>query len=406
MADDVAPRITTSDRIATVWLDWPGHPVNGWNLPRLAAFDRALSQIAARPDLEILVVRSARPAGFCGGFTPDALSHLRGDSDAAAFALAGQKVLRKLIEAPLVTLAFIEGPCVGPGWELALACDFRLAVEGPDSRIGFGEGPTCWGGRTRWRQLTGRAAPVAANPRSLAIFDGVCCARRAKIDLQTRLDRLLANPRKPRLPWRSLFVDEAAGLAEERRRFARDHRTEASIPWPEFEGENPIPTFPKAVGLVGDGPRSSALAWEIAARGHRVVRLSDEPISARPDRLTPLEWERAEGRISTAASVADLAGCGLVIVDDSGLSPAFLERGLPARTVLAVAPADSARFAELALRPGRVVGLEFAGADLAVVYPHAETSADSLAALGAWLRALGFRPTVTHERTAALATVT
>ena len=395
MADVNAPRTTATDGVATIWLDWPGRPVNGWNLTRLAAFDLALSQVIARTDIDVLVIRSAKPGGFCGGFAP---VHLRTDSDAAAFAYAGQRVFQKLNAAPLVTLAFVEGPCLGPGLELALACDYLLAVEGPDSRVGFGDGPTCWGGRTRWRQFTGRPMPTSANPRSLNIFDGVCCERRAKIDLQTWLDRLLANPKKRRASWRSWFVDTAEGFAEERRQFVRNRPTQLVNSWPSVDTTNPTPAFPAAVGLVGSGPRSMALAWEIATRGKRVIRLTDAAMLPRPTRLTPLELQQAEGRISRASNVTALAECGLVIVDDSGLSPGFLEHALPPRTILAVAPADGPRFAELARRPQRVVALEFAGDDLAVVYPQPESSPDAIAALGSWLQSLGCQPVVTHER--------
>ena len=394
MAPDTPPRITATDGVATLWLDWPGRPVNGWNQPRLAAFDRALSQVIARPDLGVLVIRSAKPAGFCAGFAD--LGCLS-ESDAAAIAREGQSVMQKLSDAPLVSLAFVEGPCLGPGLELALACDYRLAVEGPNSRVGFGDAPTCWGGRTRWRQLSGRPAPTATNPRSLDIFDGICCERRAKIDLQTWLDRLLANPKKRRAPWRSWFVNRAEGFAEERRQFVRNRPKKPLNPWPAFDTILPIPAFPPIVGLVGGGPRSTALAWEIATRGHRVIRLTDDAALPRPNRLTPLELQQAEGRISVATNASALAQCGLVIVDDSGLSPAFLEHGLPARTILAVAPADAARFAELARRPRRIVGLEFAGDSLAIVYPQQETSPDTMAALGAWLQQLGCQPVVTHE---------
>ncbi len=397
MPDDTAPRMTATDGVATIWLDWPGRPVNGWNVARVAAFDRTLSQVIARPDLEVLVIRTAKPGGFCGGFAPQ---ELRSDSDAAAFALAGQRVFSKLSEAPPVTLAFIEGPCLGPGLELALACDYRLAVEGPESRVGFGDAPTCWGGRTRWRQLTARPMPACTNPRSSNIFDGVCCERRAKIDLRTWLDRLLANPKKRRSPWRSYFHGTAGGFAEERRQFVRNRPAQPTNPWPAFDTANPIPAFPQAVGLVGSGPRTTSLAWEIAARGKRVVRLGDAAPLPRPMRLTPLELQQAESRISRVSNVAALAECGLVIIDDSGLSPAFLEHALPARTILAVAPADGRRFAELARRPHRLVGLEFAGDDLAVVYPQPESSPDAVAALGAWLQALGCQPVVTHERIA------
>ena len=382
MADDIDLRIAVADRVATLWLDRPDLP----------AIDRALRKVFDRSDLDLLVIRTAVPAGF-GAIQPQS------EAEAAAFANAGQRLFQKLTKAPLVTLAFVEGPCLGPAFELVLACDYRLAVEGPNSRVGFGDAPTCWGGRTRWRQLSGRPAPTASNPRSLDIFDGVCCERRAKIDLQTWLDRLLANPKKRRAPWRSWFVDRAEGFAEERRQFVRNRPKKPLNPWPAFDTILPISAFPPIVGLVGGGPRSASLIWEIAARGHRVIRLTDDATLVRPNRLTPLELRQAEGRISLATNAPALAQCGLVIVDDSGLSPAFLEHGLPARTILAVSPADAARFAELAHRPQRVVGLEFAGDSLAIVYPQQETSPETMAALGAWLQQLGCQPVVTHERT-------
>ena len=386
MADDIDLCISVDERVATLWLGRSGLP----------AFDRALEEVIARPDLEILVIRAATPAGFSAGF---ASGEWPSESEAAAYASAGQRLFRKLSDAPLVTLAFVEGPCLGPAFELALACDYRLAVEGPNSRVGFGDAPTCWGGRTRWRQLTDRPAPTSTFPRDLKIFDGVCCERRAKIDLRTWLDRLSVNPKKRRVPWRSRFVDRAEGFAEERRQFVRHRPAKSPNPWPAFDTLLPIPAFPKVVGIVGDSPRSGALAWEIATRGHRVIRLTDGATLPRPKRLTPLELQQAEGRIAVAANASALAECGWVIVDDSGLSPAFLERALPARTILAVAPADAPRFAELAHRPQRIAGLEFAGDSLAVVYPQPETTPDALAALGAWLQMLGHRPVVTHERT-------
>ncbi len=397
MADTDLPSITCSDGVATLWLNWPGRPVNGWNLTRLAAFDCALTRICSRLDHDVLVIRSACPTGFCGGFAPDALTHLRSDTDWAAFAAAGQNVFQKLSEAPMITLAFVEGSCLGPGLELALACDYRLAVEGANSRVGFGNNPTCWGGRTRWRQLSGRPAPKSANPRSLSIFDSICCERRAKIDLQTWLDKRLMHPVKRLSPWRSWFVDAAAGFAKERKQFVRNRQPMSSIPWPKFDSTNPIPRFPQIVGLVGDGLRSRELAWEIALRGQRIVRLMDEVPLSRPSRMTPLELQQAESRMTQSTNSADLSACELVMVDDSGVSPAFLEHNLPARTILAVAPADSPRFVELAKRPQRIVGLEFAGDRLAVIYPQFETSPDTLSALGTWLEFLGYQPILTHE---------
>ncbi|WP_339749159.1 enoyl-CoA hydratase/isomerase family protein, partial [uncultured Rubinisphaera sp.] len=55
--------------------------------------------------------------------------------------------------------AAINGACAGGGWELALACDFRIAVE--EAKIGLPETTLgllpCWGGTVRMTQKFGQA---------------------------------------------------------------------------------------------------------------------------------------------------------------------------------------------------------------------------------------------------------
>jgi enoyl-CoA hydratase/carnithine racemase len=206
--------------IGTLWLNFPGTPVNALDAGRLSELDSSLAVIERNPFLNALVVRSAKPAGFCAGLHPAVADVV----DRAAFASHGQRVLTRLAALPFVTVAFIDGPCLGVGLELALACDYRLCVASQSTHLGFPGRFTCFGGSTRLRKRMGwRAAPFIESGRTfsgreareLGLVDRAFCARRAKIELRTFLDEL---ERAPRVPDRARAQ---TGCAAERRAFAQ-----------------------------------------------------------------------------------------------------------------------------------------------------------------------------------------
>jgi enoyl-CoA hydratase/carnithine racemase len=306
-------RVEAADGVATLWLEFPGSPVNALTPARLAEIDRGLTAATAGPHVEVLVVRSGRPAGFCGGHDPDRLGDLTTENTRTAFAVAGQRVLVRFAAVEMVTVAFVEGPCLGPGLELALACDYRLTVAGPDSWVGFPDAdrgqPPCWGGATRLRRLLGRRADpllaggilTAREARVAGLFDDAFCARRAKIELRTFLDRLQRRPRKrmeSRLRWDRPSV--AAGLAAERVAFRKALRS-------------PTPLAPDRVERIGTDDEAGR-AVELAIRGTAVTvaagndsRLSRALAEAvRRGRVTPLEAEQARARIRVEAAPDDI----------------------------------------------------------------------------------------------------
>jgi enoyl-CoA hydratase/carnithine racemase len=387
-------RVTADDGVATLEFHFPGRPVNPLSAARLVEIDRGLTAVANAPAVEVLVIRSGRPDGFCGGFDPQVPRELHTDSEAAAFAATGQRVLGRLANLPVVTVAFIHGACLGPGLELALACDHRLAVTGPDAWVGLGDQLTCWGGRTR---LNGKMGPFTAREAANhGVLDHAFCERRAKVELRTWLDRVQANPRK-RPGW---WGDAGVELAAERAAFRAAVRDGLSLPPdpPAFDTLNPVPPL-KRVGLIGDGERVRWLAAEFAMRGVDVVWVGGSaPASAfrdpvRRGRVTPLEAEQAVGRIAIRpdADGDAVRAAALVVLDDSASAAAgLLERDLPPRTVLAVPPAVLSPATRLAAKPGRVVGLEF-GRTSASVHRHDDTTPDTLAAVTGWLAAIDCR---------------
>lgn len=82
------------------------------------------------------------------GFTPD---------QARTYGELGQGVFNDLAALPCVTIAAIQGAALGGGLELALACDFRIAVKSaklgcPEVALGLIPG---WGGIARLTKLLG-----------------------------------------------------------------------------------------------------------------------------------------------------------------------------------------------------------------------------------------------------------
>lgn len=137
-------------------------PVNAINAEWVTAFHRLLDDLARRDDWHVLHIRSSQKV-FCAGAdlaemqrrfaAPDGVEAL---VDAAA---AMQHLFARIEALPQVTLAEIGGAALGGGFELALACDLRMAaLEAklglPEARLGLVPGA---GGTQRLARLAGRS---------------------------------------------------------------------------------------------------------------------------------------------------------------------------------------------------------------------------------------------------------
>ena len=124
------------DGIAWLVLDKAGSSANTLNEEVLAELSDVLSRIE-REQPKGVVLRSAKPSGFIAGAD---IGEFRGMTD-VAFVVnrlnEAHAIVDRLDRLSVPVVAVIHGYCLGGGLELALACDYRIAVE--DARLGFPE---------------------------------------------------------------------------------------------------------------------------------------------------------------------------------------------------------------------------------------------------------------------------
>ena len=91
---------------------------------------------ASDPDVRLLCVLSATQGMFCAGADiGEMAAHLGDEAWLAAQQAAIEAAQHSLVTAPMPTLAFVNGDCIGGGMALALACDIRIG--GPAARLGI-----------------------------------------------------------------------------------------------------------------------------------------------------------------------------------------------------------------------------------------------------------------------------
>jgi enoyl-CoA hydratase len=146
-------------QIATLTLSSP--PVNALSEAWLSGFSREIDAIEARSDWKLLHLRSDQKV-FCAGAD---VKEMRARFEAAdgpdrtyAYVASIQRLYARIESLRQVTLAEIGGAALGGGFELALACDLRIAAAEaklglPEVKLGLIPGA---GGTQRLTRLVGR----------------------------------------------------------------------------------------------------------------------------------------------------------------------------------------------------------------------------------------------------------
>ncbi len=186
-------------------LDQPDSDVNILTFENLASLDLLLQEVAARKDLEALVVASAKSRIFVAGADIKEIEAITSEEDAFRKAEQGKAIFKKLEDLRIPTVCAIGGACLGGGAELALSCRYRVASFSPNVKIGLPEVNLGilpgFGGSIRLPRLLGllKALPLLLTGRQVSAEEALRLGLVDKLfPEKTLLEDASAFARKPR----------------------------------------------------------------------------------------------------------------------------------------------------------------------------------------------------------------
>lgn len=203
------------DRVGIITMNRPERR-NALNGELVAALDASVKDMAADPDVKVVVLTGAAPEGSYGGFCsggdvkdgrgpgmelgvpPNAL-----DGDLSRHDLHASMLLHLM---PKPTIAMVGGPAVGAGFSLAGACDLRYASNDAVFCAGFAPNGLSgdYGGTIFWTNILGTAAArelyllndklTAEQARARGMVHGVVPAAELRAHTMDIANRIARSP--------------------------------------------------------------------------------------------------------------------------------------------------------------------------------------------------------------------
>jgi enoyl-CoA hydratase/carnithine racemase len=188
------------DRVGWITLDRP--PANSYDAEFLEELDRCVGEVA-EAEVAVAVIRSASEKFFSAGADVKAFLE-RSPEDNMVMCRRAHRVLGRFADEAPLFVAAIAGHALGGGYEIALACDIRVAAEGryriglPEVTLGLLPGT---GGTQRLPRLIGRG-------RALELMTTGRTVSPAEAERIGMVDRLV-----PAAEFDQAVAELAAGLA-------------------------------------------------------------------------------------------------------------------------------------------------------------------------------------------------
>src|SRR5947208_10763583 len=216
------------DAICLLTFDRPDSGANIFDAATIRDLDEHLDFIENERSLQGVIITLAKKSIFIAGADLETLLRQAKTGELRAFIAEGQRVFNRLAALKIPTCAAIHGACAGGGYEITLACDYRVASDDSATRIGLPETTLglvpAWGGSTRLPRLIGaeRAAEVILKGKLHSAREAL---KLGLIDEVAPRDKLLEVARKK--------------LLEGKRRILPPPKIDKEIPAPR--NHNPAP---------------------------------------------------------------------------------------------------------------------------------------------------------------------
>ena len=192
-------RETSDDHICVLTFDRPDSGANIFDAATLDELNEQLDGVEKDASLRGLILASAKKSIFVAGADLKTLLQGAKTGEMREFIERGQQVFNRLANLGIPTVAAIHGASAGGGYEVALACDYRVASDAPATRIGLPETTLglipAWGGCTRLPRLIGPsdAAGVILKGKLYSALDAF---KLGLVDDVAPQDQLLDSARK------------------------------------------------------------------------------------------------------------------------------------------------------------------------------------------------------------------
>jgi 3-hydroxyacyl-CoA dehydrogenase/enoyl-CoA hydratase/3-hydroxybutyryl-CoA epimerase len=150
------------DGICILTFDRPESGANIFDAATMQSLREQVEAIEKDASIRGVIVTSAKKSIFIAGADLKTLLKQAQTGEMRGFISEGQKVFNRLVALKVPTVAAIHGACAGGGYEITLACDYRVASDDPATKIGLPETTLglvpAWGGATRLPRLIGANA--------------------------------------------------------------------------------------------------------------------------------------------------------------------------------------------------------------------------------------------------------
>jgi 3-hydroxyacyl-CoA dehydrogenase/enoyl-CoA hydratase/3-hydroxybutyryl-CoA epimerase len=137
---DSGVKLQVDGEHAEVILDTPGEKVNKLTRETWTELQEVIGFIRAKSDvIRSVIFRSGKPDSYLAGADITTIEVMKTVDEALGLIEKAQEVFQELAELPQMTVAVIDGACMGGGTELALACKYRIISDSPSTRLGLPE---------------------------------------------------------------------------------------------------------------------------------------------------------------------------------------------------------------------------------------------------------------------------
>ena len=126
------------DGILWLTLDLQNADTNVLSASVLEQLDSLIDEVNSNLP-KAVIFRSGKAKGFIAGADVKEFLDVTSTQEALIMIKRGQNLFARIAALPCPTVALIEGFCMGGGTELALACDYRVALDDASTRIGLPE---------------------------------------------------------------------------------------------------------------------------------------------------------------------------------------------------------------------------------------------------------------------------